>query len=68
MDNVQSKGKVKEFMEVFKKSLILSHSLLGVLGSILRRCLKIASNGNCENTAMRSLSSINIQLVSGSSS
>ena len=55
-------------LSIYKTHLILRHFLLGVLGSILRRCLKIASNGNCENTAMRSLSSINIQLVSGSSS
>ena len=43
-------------------------NLLGMFGSILRRCLKIASKGNCENNATRSFSWINIQLVSGSSS
>ena len=34
----------------------LNEDLLGMFGSILSKCLKMASNGNCENSAMRSFS------------
>lgn len=62
------KVRVGSCVELSSYYYSVTNPLLGVLGSILRRCLKIASKGNCANTAIRSFSWISIQLVSGSSS